>query len=96
MIREARPPDVLDARVGLEPLRDGSRVVDVRLDAVGQRLDARREQERRVRRERGADVAQLLDAGVGPGVIRLSVGIEDADDIIYDLDQALAQATGGK
>jgi O-acetylhomoserine (thiol)-lyase len=39
---------------------------------------------------------QLLDAGVGPGVIRLSVGIEDADDIIYDLDQALAQATGGK
>jgi O-acetylhomoserine (thiol)-lyase len=39
---------------------------------------------------------QLLDAGVGPGVIRLSVGIEDADDIIYDLDQALTQATGGK
>ncbi|MFE6257504.1 O-acetylhomoserine aminocarboxypropyltransferase/cysteine synthase family protein [Agromyces sp. NPDC057865] len=39
---------------------------------------------------------QLLDAGVGPGVIRLSVGIEDADDIIYDLDQALAAATGGK
>lgn len=39
---------------------------------------------------------QLLDGGVGPGVIRLSVGIEDADDIIYDLDQALAQATGGK
>jgi O-acetylhomoserine (thiol)-lyase len=39
---------------------------------------------------------QLLDAGVGPGVVRLSVGIEDADDIIYDLDQALAQATGGK
>ena len=39
---------------------------------------------------------QLLDAGVGPGVIRLSVGIEDADDIIYDLDQALATATGGK
>ena len=39
---------------------------------------------------------QLLDAGVLPGVIRLSVGIEDADDIIYDLDQALAAATGGK
>jgi O-acetylhomoserine (thiol)-lyase len=35
---------------------------------------------------------QLLDAGVLPGVVRLSVGIEDADDIIYDLDQALAQA----
>jgi O-acetylhomoserine (thiol)-lyase len=38
---------------------------------------------------------QLVDAGVGPGVVRLSVGIEDADDIIYDLDQALTAATGG-
>jgi len=36
---------------------------------------------------------QLLDAGVLPGLVRLSVGIEDAADIIYDLDQALAQAT---
>jgi O-acetylhomoserine (thiol)-lyase len=35
---------------------------------------------------------QLIDAGVRPGVVRLSVGIEDPDDIIYDLDQALAQA----
>ncbi|MBW8870796.1 MAG: O-acetylhomoserine aminocarboxypropyltransferase/cysteine synthase, partial [Leifsonia sp.] len=32
---------------------------------------------------------QLLDAGVLPGVVRISVGIEDVDDIIYDLDQAL-------
>jgi len=38
---------------------------------------------------------QLVDAGVLPGVVRLSIGIEDVDDIIYDLDQALAQATGG-
>ena len=53
---------MLDARVGLEPLGDGARVVDVRLDAVRQRLDALREQERRVRRERRADVAQLLGA----------------------------------
>lgn len=35
---------------------------------------------------------QLIDAGVLPGVVRISVGIEDADDIIYDLDQALTQA----
>ncbi|MDN4615880.1 O-acetylhomoserine aminocarboxypropyltransferase/cysteine synthase [Leifsonia sp. F6_8S_P_1B] len=35
---------------------------------------------------------QLLDAGVLPGVVRISVGIEDADDIIYDLDQALSIA----
>ncbi|MFE4949906.1 O-acetylhomoserine aminocarboxypropyltransferase/cysteine synthase family protein [Leifsonia sp. NPDC056665] len=35
---------------------------------------------------------QLLDAGVLPGVVRISVGIEDVDDIIYDLDQALSAA----
>ena len=34
---------------------------------------------------------QLLAAGVLPELIRLSVGIEDAEDIIEDLDQALAQ-----
>ena len=28
-------------------------------------------------------------AGAGPDVVRLSVGLEDADDIIADLDQAL-------
>lgn len=39
---------------------------------------------------------QLLDAGVLPGIVRLSVGIEDVDDIIYDLDQALTKAVGGK
>ena len=38
---------------------------------------------------------QLVDAGVLPGVVRLSVGIEDVEDIIDDLDQALTAATGG-
>lgn len=33
---------------------------------------------------------KLQDAGAGPDVVRLSVGIEDKDDIIGDLDQALA------
>jgi O-acetylhomoserine (thiol)-lyase len=37
---------------------------------------------------------QLVDAGVLAGLVRISVGIEDVDDIIYDLDQALAQAVG--
>ena len=32
---------------------------------------------------------QLLEAGVAPDLIRLSVGIEDADDIIADLAQAM-------
>lgn len=31
----------------------------------------------------------LAESGVTPNTIRLSVGIEDADDLIYDLDQAL-------
>ena len=33
---------------------------------------------------------QLREAGVAPDLIRLSVGIEDADDIIADIEQALA------
>jgi O-acetylhomoserine (thiol)-lyase len=37
---------------------------------------------------------QLVDAGVLPGVVRISVGIEDVEDIIDDLDQALTIATG--
>lgn len=32
-------------------------------------------------------------AGAAPNVVRLSIGIEDADDLIADLDQALATAT---
>lgn len=35
--------------------------------------------------------AQQLSAGVTPGLVRLSVGIEDVADILNDLDQALAQ-----
>lgn len=34
---------------------------------------------------------QLVEAGVAPELVRLSVGIEHVDDIIADLDQALAQ-----
>ena len=37
--------------------------------------------------------ADQLTSGVTPGYIRLSVGIEHIDDIIADLDQALAAAT---
>jgi O-acetylhomoserine (thiol)-lyase len=39
--------------------------------------------------------AEQLAAGVGPGSIRLSVGIEHIDDILADLDQALAAAARG-
>jgi O-acetylhomoserine (thiol)-lyase len=33
---------------------------------------------------------RLKDTGAGPDVVRLSVGLEDKDDIIADLEQALA------
>jgi O-acetylhomoserine (thiol)-lyase len=36
--------------------------------------------------------AQKASAGAGADVVRLSVGIEDKEDIIADLDQALASA----
>jgi O-acetylhomoserine (thiol)-lyase len=35
--------------------------------------------------------AQRIAAGAGPDVVRLSIGIEDVDDLIADLDQALAK-----
>ncbi|MGB0497450.1 MAG: O-acetylhomoserine aminocarboxypropyltransferase/cysteine synthase family protein [Rubricella sp.] len=37
---------------------------------------------------------QQVAAGAAPNVVRLSIGIEDADDLIRDLDQALAKAVG--
>jgi O-acetylhomoserine (thiol)-lyase len=33
---------------------------------------------------------QRIAAGAGPDVVRLSIGLEDATDIIADLDQGLA------
>lgn len=36
---------------------------------------------------------QQVAAGAGPDVVRISIGIEDAADLINDLDQALAKAT---
>ncbi|MGB3688877.1 MAG: O-acetylhomoserine aminocarboxypropyltransferase/cysteine synthase family protein [Jannaschia helgolandensis] len=36
---------------------------------------------------------QQAAAGAGPDVVRISIGIEDADDLIADLDQALTKAS---
>jgi O-acetylhomoserine (thiol)-lyase len=35
---------------------------------------------------------QLRDGGVPPDLVRISIGLEDVDDILWDLDQALAAA----
>ena len=37
---------------------------------------------------------QLKAAGVGDDMVRISVGLEDVEDIIWDLDQALEAANG--
>jgi len=36
--------------------------------------------------------ADLKQAGIGPGTVRLSIGLEDADDLIEDLGRALGAA----
>jgi O-acetylhomoserine (thiol)-lyase len=43
---------------------------------------------------RQLDDAQQLSAGVLPDMVRMSVGIEHIDDILWDIDQALARTTG--
>jgi cystathionine beta-lyase/cystathionine gamma-synthase len=37
---------------------------------------------------------ELAVAGIGPGLVRISVGLEHADDLLADFDQALAGAPG--
>ena len=37
---------------------------------------------------------QLLEAGVPQDLMRISVGLEDIQDILWDLDQALTVASG--
>jgi O-acetylhomoserine (thiol)-lyase len=41
---------------------------------------------------RQLDAAQQLAAGVPPDMLRISVGLEHIDDILWDIDQALAAA----
>lgn len=45
---------------------------------------------------RQLDLEQQKAAGASPEVVRISIGIEDADDIIADLDQALNKAASVK
>ena len=59
---EAGVVDPLDAGMLLEMTRDGQRVLRVAFQAQMERLDSLQQQEGAVRRERGAGVAQSLDA----------------------------------
>jgi O-acetylhomoserine (thiol)-lyase len=37
--------------------------------------------------------SELAAAGVGPELVRLSIGLETVDDLLWDLDQALSAAS---
>lgn len=41
----------------------------------------------------GMDAESRARAGIGPGLLRVSVGIEDADDLVADIRNALERAT---
>lgn len=41
----------------------------------------------------GRTAEQLAAAGIGPGLLRLSIGIEDLEDLIADLERGLAAAS---
>ena len=41
---------------------------------------------------RQLDEEQLLAAGILPGLVRVSVGLEDVDDLVADVEQALIAA----
>ncbi len=43
---------------------------------------------------RQLDEEQLREAGIPPGLVRISAGLEDAEDLLADVDAALAVATG--
>ncbi len=43
------------------------------------------------RRAEGLDEARA-ELGIGPGTLRLSVGLEDTDDLLEDIDKALKAA----
>ena len=47
--------------------------------------------EPRLTSHRGWSAEQLAGAGVAPGFVRLSCGIEDPEDLVADLEQALAK-----
>ena len=42
---------------------------------------------------RQLDEAQLAAAGIPPGLVRISVGLEDVDDLLADMALALVAAT---
>jgi len=43
---------------------------------------------------RQLDEEQLAATGIPPGLVRISVGLEDIDDLVTDVDQALSAAVG--
>ena len=38
------------------------------------------------------DEAQQIESGISPDLIRVSVGLETLDDILWDIEQAIAKS----
>ena len=73
MIVEPCPGHEGHPRVGPEPLRDDSRVGEVRIHALRQRLDSLQQREGGLRVERRADVTQLFAAKLGEEAVLAEV-----------------------
>jgi hypothetical protein len=72
--------------VGQKRILDDDRTPPTGLDQPDEVLQ---EQVRGLPRANG-EVLEIAASGVRPGLVRLSVGLEDAVDLIADLEQALS------
>jgi O-acetylhomoserine (thiol)-lyase len=86
----------MGALLGFE-LKDGAeagrKFIDIAEDVLSRRQHRRRAQPRHPSRLDHAFAAhgeEQAQTGVTPGYVRLSIGLEHIDDILADLDQALA------
>ena len=60
--------------------------------AVGERIDERKFPNQAIHAGYDPLVNGRIAAGVSDNLIRLSIGLEDVNDLIADLDQAIAAA----
>lgn len=82
------PVEVRGGRAGGEALMDATRLIE-RVTSIGGVSSGISHPASTSHRQLSED--DLLLAGIPPGLVRIAVGCEDADDLIADLAQALAQ-----
>jgi cystathionine beta-lyase/cystathionine gamma-synthase len=80
------PVEVHGGRAGGEALMDGTRLIE-RVTSIGGISSGISHPASTSHRQ--LPEAELLRAGIPPGLVRIAVGCEDVDDLIADLDEAL-------